>query len=86
MGVAMWDLLNHSALQGVLGLVVLFAAIYIGCRIIMALRPATGKNDTNVYPLAENLEEMLREGDIDEAELRRIRAVLGTSQDTRASE
>ncbi len=82
----MWDFLSHPTVQALLGVTVLFATIYVGIRVAKALRPATSKAAMNADSLAENFEEMRLQGDIDEGELRRIRAVLGETRDTRASE
>ncbi len=85
----MWEWLSHPTAQVLLALAVLFVAVFIGFQVIKSLRPvigedpATSKYDTNADDPAQNFDEMLSQGDISEAELRRIKTVLGKSQDTR---
>ena len=73
----MWDLLSHPVAQAVLAVAILLAAVYFGFKVLGRLRPSIHKADTSVDDLAQNFEEMQLEGDISEAELRRIKAVLG---------
>ncbi len=73
----MWELLSQPVVQVVLAVAFLLTAVYVGIGILARLRPSTHKADTSVEHLAENFEEMQLEGDISEAELRRIKSVLG---------
>lgn len=78
----MWDLLNHPTVQACLSVVLILAIACAGYWVAKAVRPAIGIADTNDDGIAQNFAEMQREGDISEAELRRIKAVLGKSQQT----
>jgi hypothetical protein len=82
----MWEWLSMPAVQAAAAIAIVSAAVYIGLRVALALRPATSKADTNVEELAQNFEEMRLEGDISPEELRTIRAVLGKSVDRRTAE
>lgn len=79
----MWDLLSQPVVRVLLGLTILCPIVYFAAMVIKALRPATVTDDTSDDQLFGNFEEMLRDGDIDDAELRRIQAVIGTSQQAR---
>lgn len=78
----MWGWLESPVTQAILGLAVLSVVILGAYQLILRIRPSTDTSDMNASDLDENFEEMLVEGDIDEAELRRIRSVLGKSQET----
>ncbi|QDV27458.1 hypothetical protein [Aureliella helgolandensis] len=82
----MWDLLNQPAVRASLAVLIMLTCIYLGWRAALALRPLTGKDDTNVDDLVRNFEEMRLEGDIDETELRSIRSVLEKTEGRRLSE
>ncbi len=82
----MWDWLSNPTVRAVLAVAVLMVVIYGGIQVLSRLRGLTSKPDTNTDDLAKNFEEMRLEGDIDEAELRKIKAVLGKSQGPRAGE
>lgn len=73
-------------MQAVLAVAILLAAAYAGFLVVNRLRPSTSKADTSAEDLAANFEEMRLEGDIDEAELRKIHAVLGKSQANHSDE
>ena len=79
----MWDLLDIPVVQAILGVTLLLVAIYVGYRVIVALRPSTSKADTSVHDLLNDFEEMQLEGDINAQELRSIKALLGNSQQKR---
>ncbi len=79
----MWDLLSQPNVQAALAVAIVLALSYTGFLVITRLRPSTSKADTNAADLTHNFEEMRLEGDIDDAELRKIKAVLGKTQDTR---
>lgn len=82
----MWELLSQPTTRAGLAVAVLLAIFY-GCFVVITrLRPSTSKADTNVGDLSENFEEMRLEGDIDDAELRKIKAVLGKTLDTQSGE
>jgi uncharacterized membrane protein len=73
----LWEVLEHPAVMATLAVVVVMVIATIGYHIAQSLRPSTGTGDTNVDDLANNFAEMQREGDITDAELRRIKSVLG---------
>ena len=79
----MWDLLSQPVVQAVLAVTFLFVALMIGYQVLVCLRPSTCKADTSVEELTNNFEEMRHDGEIDDQELRKIRAVLGKTQETR---
>lgn len=79
----MWDLLSQPKVQALLSTLVLLIAMFVAYRIIEALRPSTSKDDTSDLALGRDFEEMQLEGDIDEEELRSIRAVLKKTQEKR---
>lgn len=79
---AMVDILTQPAVQAALAVVVITVVGYVGFRVATALRHATGNSATSVEELRQNFEEMQREGNIDEAELRRIASVLGKTQES----
>ncbi len=76
----MRDILEHSATQSALAVVVVLVVASVGIYIAKSLRPATRIADTNVDDLAQNFAEMQREGDISDVELRRIKSVLGKTE------
>jgi hypothetical protein len=82
--VIMWEFASPSAWQATLSIAALMAVVYTGFHVAIRLRPTISKPDTSDAALAENFEEMRLEGDIDEAELRKIKAVLGRIQKSRA--
>lgn len=82
----MWDWLSQPTVQTVLAVLVLLAVLYFGFLSLKWLRPSTSKDDMNPLDLAKNFEEMQLEGDIDEAELRKIKAVIGKTQSDAASD
>ena len=82
----MWDWLSYPSVRAVLAVAVVLVAVFGSIQLLSRLRAATIKPDTNHDDLAKNFEEMRLEGDIDEAELRKIKAVLGKSQESQADE
>ncbi|GIW98319.1 MAG: hypothetical protein KatS3mg111_1652 [Pirellulaceae bacterium] len=74
---------DHPILLASLGM---FALVFIGIAAIKRLRPTTQTSGINGDQLAKNFEDLSREGVIDEAELRRIKAVLGETQGKRPGE
>jgi uncharacterized membrane protein len=81
----MSDLFRPSALQAMLSVAGLLVVMYAAFRVIEVLRPSTSKDDMSDRDLASDFEEMQLEGDINEEELRSIRAVLGKTQEKRQS-
>jgi uncharacterized membrane protein len=81
----MLDLLNQPTVQAALGVAGLLIVIFVSYHVIVALRPSTSKDDMSDRDLASDFEEMRLGGDIDEQELRSIRAVLGRTQSKRQS-
>jgi hypothetical protein len=73
----MWDLLAHPTVRSVLVVVVVLVVAYIGFQVLFALRPKTSIADINPTELMTDFEEMQSGGDINEEELRNIKAVLG---------
>lgn len=78
----MWDLLSQPTVRAGLAVGILFVVVYAAIQVVSRLRPSNIKADTSVDELAQNFEEMRLEGDIDEAELRKIKTVLERSQDS----
>ncbi|MFK7735514.1 MAG: hypothetical protein AB8B50_05790 [Pirellulaceae bacterium] len=76
----MVEILQQPTVQAVLSIAVVLALIYAAIVIVGRLRPSTIKADTSVEDLAANFEEMRLEGDIDDAELRKIKSVLGKTK------
>lgn len=81
----MSDLLRPTALQAILSVLGLLIVMYAAFRVIERLRPSTSKDDMSDDDLVGDFEEMQLEGDINEEELRSIRAVLGKTQGKRQS-
>ncbi len=79
----MWELLQQPVAQALLSMAGLLIVVYGAYRVIEALRPSTCKADISDRDLAHDFEEMRREGDINEEELRSIRAVIGKTQGKR---
>jgi hypothetical protein len=71
-----WDLLSHPALQAILGVLVLMAITLIAYRALAKLRGSTKEDGQLADLLQKNFEEMRSEGDISEAEFRKISASL----------
>lgn len=74
------EILSHPAAVATMAILAVTVIATVGYYIAKSLRPATGTADTNVDDLAANFAEMQREGDISDAELRRIQTVLGESK------
>jgi len=79
----MWELLSQPSTRAFMAVVVLLVVVYAGVWVLKGLRPSTSKADTSAYGLAQKFQEMQHEGDIDGSELRKIKAVLERTQDTR---
>jgi hypothetical protein len=73
----MWDLLGHTYVRVVLVSAAVLVVAYAGLRVVLALRPKTSIDDTSPTDLMSDFEEMRSGGDINEEELRNIKAVLG---------
>ena len=82
---SMSDFLGQPSVQALLSVAGLLVMVYGAYRVIEALRPSTSKADISDRDLASDFEEMRLEGDIDEEELRSIRAVIGKTQGKRLS-
>ncbi|GAB5403550.1 MAG: hypothetical protein Aurels2KO_17810 [Aureliella sp.] len=80
------EVLSHPAASATLAIVAVLVVAAIGFYVAKALRPATRTADTSAESLEENFAEMQREGDISDAELRRIKSVLGESTQSRPSD
>lgn len=79
----MWDLLSQTKVQAALGTASLLLVSFVAYRVIEALRAATSKDDTIDRDLRHDFEEMRLGGDINEEELRSIKAVLEKTHDKR---
>lgn len=79
----MWDLLSQSKVQAALAAVSLLLVLSVAYRVLEAVRPSTSKDDTIDRNLGQDFEEMRLGGDINEEELRSIRAVLEKTHDKR---
>jgi uncharacterized membrane protein len=79
----MREWLDFPVVQALLAVVFVMALVLVGLRVVVALRPSTGKADTSDDYLAQNFEEMQLEGDISDEELRTIKAVIGKTRDKR---
>jgi uncharacterized membrane protein len=79
----MWDLLSQTKVQAALAAVSLLLVLFVAYRVIEALRPSTSKDDTIDRDLSLDFEEMRLGGDINEEELRSIKAVLEKTHDKR---
>ena len=73
----MWDLLGHPTVRAVLLIGFVLVVAYIGFQVVFALRPNSSIADTSPTELGSEFEEMRSGGDINEEELRNIKAVLG---------
>jgi hypothetical protein len=73
----MMEFVSQPALQATVSVAVIIAVMWLGFHVAIRLRPTTSKPDTSAVAWAQNFEEMRLEGDIDDAELRKIKAVLG---------
>lgn len=76
----MWDLLAQPTVRSIIVVVIVLVVAYIGIQVLFALRPKTSTADINPTGLMTDFEEMQSAGDINEEELRNIRAVLGRNQ------
>jgi hypothetical protein len=72
----MWNVLNHPTVRTAIAVGLVTVVAYVGLKCLMALRPSTIKNDTSPSGLDADFKEMQTEGDITQAELRNIKAVL----------
>ncbi len=80
----MLEFLSEPTTQAVLSVLALLAicwGAYIG---VVKLRDSSMKDQPWTAEAVKNLEEMRREGDISDAEYRKIKAVLGTKQASNA--
>lgn len=73
----MWETLSQPAVQAAISMAVLLAVVFVAFQVAKRLRDATRTSDMNVGDLAQDFEQMQAGGDLDEAELRRIKAVIG---------
>ncbi|MEZ6135035.1 MAG: hypothetical protein R3C53_09020 [Pirellulaceae bacterium] len=79
----MWELLTSPVASAVLSVAGLLVVLFVAYRVIEALRPSTSKDDMSDHDLVSDFEEMRLGGDINEEELRSIRAVLAKTQEHR---
>ena len=78
----MWDWLFIPTVQAVLGVVILSILIAAGFWLVSIYRDRATEDGLEPVDPLTNFEEMLREGDISEAEFRTIKASLAGSHDT----
>ena len=69
--------MTSTTIQAVLAALGLMVLLYVGYRVILALRPSISIDDSSPSTLLSEFEEMRFEGDINEEELRSIRAAAG---------
>lgn len=83
----MWEMFSHPAFQAAISVAVLLAVVFVAFQVAKRLRDATLTGDMNMLDLSQDFEQMRAEGDLDEAELRRIKAVIGknTAQNYQAN-
>lgn len=79
----MWELLSQRHVQVGLNVLALTAVLVVAYAVIAAIRRSTSTSATDNRDLADDFEEMRLGGDINEEELRTIRAVLEKSQQKR---
>ncbi len=79
----MWELLSQRHVQVALNVLALTTVLVVAYAVIAAIRRSTSTSATDNHDLADDFEEMRLEGDINEEELRTIRAVLEKSQPKR---
>ncbi len=72
----MAEFFESPTVRGMLAATFLLVAFCVAYRVIMAVRDATRTDDRSGRDLSEDFEEMRLSGDINEAELRSIKAVL----------
>jgi uncharacterized membrane protein len=72
----LWEVLSHPALQAILGILILMAVSVVAYQALAKLRGSTKDNGELADLLQKNFEEMRSEGDISEAEFRKISASL----------
>ncbi len=80
------EVLTHPAASATLAVIAVLVVATIGFYVAKALRPATRTADTSAEMLEQNFAEMQREGDISDAELRRIKSVLGEPTQSQPSD
>ncbi|MFN7732692.1 MAG: hypothetical protein ACK5OB_12365 [Pirellula sp.] len=71
------DVLSDPVVQSVLGVVILLVISAVALFALSRLRDSNTDNQRPDELLAKNFEEMRSEGDIDEQEFRKIKALLG---------
>jgi uncharacterized membrane protein len=81
----MLETLNGQSTLLALSVTLLIVLMTAGYLVIKYIRGATIKDDISEADLAQNFEEMRREGDISESEFRTIQAVIGKSQSSNSS-
>ena len=76
----MLEFLSGSTTQAVLSILALLALSWLAYFGVLKLRESSLKDQPETKDLLNNLEEMRQEGDISDAEYRKIRSVLGMKQ------
>ncbi len=76
----MLEFLSGSTTQAVLSILALLALSWLAYFGVLKLRESSLKDQPDTKDLLNNLEEMRQEGDISDAEYRKIRSVLGMKQ------
>jgi uncharacterized membrane protein len=79
----LWDVVSHPALQAILGVLILMAVSIVAVQSLAKLRGSTKSDGELADLLQKNFEEMRSEGDISEAEFRKISASLNVVASSR---
>ena len=81
----MWEVLTQPAVQAAISIAVLLVVMFIAFQVVKRLRDSTHTSDMNMVDLAQDFEQMQAGGDLDEAELRKIKAVIGKKHGSETS-
>ena len=73
----MLDFLQSPAAQAIIWLTVLLVLLVVACYVVQRYRDRTGDDRPTANELLTNFRDMHHEGDIDDAEFRRLKTVLG---------
>jgi uncharacterized membrane protein len=72
----MWNILSQPSVRAILGISVVLFVCWLGFLLVARLRDFSKQDRLQSPDLLTNFKEMHLEGDISEAEFRRIRAVM----------
>jgi len=68
---------NETLIQAILALGVLIGLVVVGVLVVQIFRGGAAGNGPSANELLANFQEMRSRGDIDDADFRKIRSVLG---------